>query len=382
MIPFDAGLLDRLMEEAGIDVLLACSKHNIQYLLGGYRFFFFEHMDAMGLSRYLPLLIYPKRAPDKASYIGHRLESHMREVWPFWVPELQTSSSGTQDAMEQAVSHIRRLGLEAGRIGIEAPFLPADAHESLRRALPSAEMRDSVVVLERLRARKTPDELDKLRIASERVVDSMVAVMASHGQGTTKRELVEALRREEVSRGLTFDYCLITAGTNLNRAPSDAPWREGDTLSLDSGGNYQGYIGDLCRMAILGEPDNELQDLLGEVASVQQAAMEAAQPGIPGGRIYSGTDAVLARSPHREHIRFVAHGMGLISHEAPHLERHAGVGPVLEPGMVISIETTMQHPRRGFIKLEDTVAVREHGPEMLGGSARGWNRGNLNLCPS
>ena len=31
----------------------------------------------------------------------------------------------------------------------------------------------------------------------------------------------------------------------------------------------------------------------------------------------------------------------------------------LEAGMVLSIETTMLHPRRGFIKLEDTVAVTE-----------------------
>ena len=47
----------------------------------------------------------------------------------------------------------------------------------------------------------------------------------------------------------------------------------------------------------------------------------------------------------------------------------------LEPGMVISIETTLQHPRRGFIKLEDTVAVTETGFEIFGEGARGWNRG-------
>ena len=58
-IPFDADRLDRLMDEAGIDVLLATSKHNVQYLLGGHRAFFFESMDAMGLSRYLPVLVYP-----------------------------------------------------------------------------------------------------------------------------------------------------------------------------------------------------------------------------------------------------------------------------------------------------------------------------------
>ena len=67
-IPFDADRLDRLMDEAGIDVLLATSKHNVQYLLGGHRAFFFDYMDAMGLSRYLPVVVYPKGAPDKAAY--------------------------------------------------------------------------------------------------------------------------------------------------------------------------------------------------------------------------------------------------------------------------------------------------------------------------
>jgi Xaa-Pro aminopeptidase len=43
--------------------------------------------------------------------------------------------------------------------------------------------------------------------------------------------------------------------------------------------------------------------------------------------------------------------------------------------MVVSIETTMKHPRRGFIKLEDTVAVTATGHEIFGEGGRGWNRG-------
>src|SRR5215218_11461535 len=88
-IPFDSDRLDRLMDEAGIDVILATSKHNVQYLLGGHRAFFFDYMDAMGVSRYLPVLAYPKGAAEKAAYIGHRLESHQQAVQPFWTPEAQ-----------------------------------------------------------------------------------------------------------------------------------------------------------------------------------------------------------------------------------------------------------------------------------------------------
>ena len=262
-IPFDVDRLDRLMDEANIDVLLATSKHNVQYLLGGHRAFFFESMDAMGLSRYLPALVYPKGAPQKAAYFGHRMEGYQREIEPFWMSEVQTNSSGSVDVIEKAIDYIRRSGIKPRRIGAELAFLPVDAGNALRNAFAGSELVDALFVLERLRAVKHPEELKKLRIASEGVIDSMMAVIANHGPGTSKRELVEALRREETNRGLTFDYCLITAGANLNRAPSDVKWDKGDILSLDSGGNYQGYIGDLCRMAIHGEPDTELEDLLG-----------------------------------------------------------------------------------------------------------------------
>jgi Xaa-Pro aminopeptidase len=45
----------------------------------------------------------------------------------------------------------------------------------------------------------------------------------------------------------------------------------------------------------------------------------------------------------------------------------------LESGMVISIETAILHPKRGFIKLEDTVAVTDGGWEGYGDSGRDWN---------
>ena len=169
--PFDTGRLDRLMEEAGIDVLLATSKHNVQYLLGGHRAFFFDYMDAMGLSRYLPVVVYPKGAPDKAAFFGHRLENFQREVKPFWTPETQTTSSGSVDVMKKATDYLRKTGLKARRIGVEIAFMPMDTGAALRSAFPDSEIVDALFVLERLRAVKTPEELEKLKVASELVID-------------------------------------------------------------------------------------------------------------------------------------------------------------------------------------------------------------------
>ena len=119
-------------------------------------------------------------------------------------------------------------------------------------------------------------------------------------------------------------------------------------------------------MAILGEPDAELEDLLAEIEAIQRAGMKPVKAGAMGGEIYAAAEKLMSKSKHHNHMHFLAHGMGLVSHEVPHL---TAAGPVpygddatrpLESGMVISVETTLQHPRRGFIKLEDTVAVTEN----------------------
>jgi Xaa-Pro aminopeptidase len=379
--PFDTALLDRLMEEAGLDVLIATSKHNVQYLLGGHRSFFFDNMDAIGIGRYLPAFVYPKGAPDKAAYFGHGMETYQTQIKPFWVAEVNTKSGGSIDVMQKAADYVRGLAKKGDRIGVELAFIPANSEATLRKTLPDADIKDALFVLERLRVRKTPEELEKLRLASELVIDSMLAVIGSHGAGATTAELTEALRREETSRGLVFDYCLITAGSSHNRAPSDQRWEQGDVLSVDSGGNYHGYIGDLARMGIVGEPDAELEDLLAEIEATQQAAFKPIRPGVNGIEIYAAAEPVLKKSKLHNHYEFLAHGMGLVSHEAPRL---TNAGPVpydaydaqrpLEAGMVISVETTLLHPRRGFIKLEDTVAVTPTGHEIYGNRARGWNR--------
>jgi Xaa-Pro aminopeptidase len=379
--PFDWRKLDRIMEERDIDVLLVTSKHNIQYLLGGYRFFFFDSADAIGLSRYLPVLVYPRGRPDRATYIGNVMESYEQELGSFWTPNVLPRTWGTQDAIKQALEVIHGFDRPPRRIGIEAGFLPADAFQTLQAGVENATIVDALIPLERLRAVKSKEELAILRTASERVVDSMLAVIASARPGMTKRQMADALKREEQKRDLLFEYCLVTTGTGFNRAPTDKQrWNAGEIASLDSGGNYRGYIGDLCRMAIFGEPDNEQKDLLAAIEAAQQAARRPIRAGTIGKEIYAAAEAVLAKDPNRAQTTFVAHGMGIVSHEAPRLSSRAPVpypgddeNLPLQEGMVISIETTLSHPKRGFIKLEDTVAVTANGWEAYGDTGRGWN---------
>ena len=86
------------------------------------------------------------------------------------------------------------------------------------------------------------------------------------------------------------------------------------------------------------------------------------------------------KSRYADHLDFLVHGIGLVSYELPRLTNRTrdpykpeDARLPLELRMVLSVETTLQHPRRGFIKLEDTVAVTETGHEVYGDRAHGWN---------
>jgi Xaa-Pro aminopeptidase len=133
-------------------------------------------------------------------------------------------------------------------------------------------------------------------------------------------------------------------------------------------------------MGVAGEPDRELVDLLAFIDDIQHLARKPIRAGAIGRTIYEVADERIKASPLASHVSFVAHGMGIIGHEAPRLSAR---GPVaypaydadlpLQENMVISIETTLMHPVRGFIKLEDTVAVTAGGCEGYGDEGRGWN---------
>lgn len=379
-VPFEYTKLDALMEEQGVDLVLASSGHNVRYLTGGYRFFMYATADSIGLSRYLPFVGYVRGRPDAAFYIGAGNENWGTEVSDLWVPEVQNVAWSTVESAQKAAEAIRlRLGMRP-TIAVEYPYLSADAIETLRRKLPGTTFVDGTRLLEELRAVKSPEELAIFREASEKVVESMLATFAGSGKGDSKAEIVERLRFEETKRSLTFAYCLVSMGKDLNRAPSGQRWEEGEILSLDSGGELYGHFGDLVRMSVLGEPTVHMEELLAEVEAVQQAARRPIRAGAFGVEIYEAARAELRGCPDAERMSFLAHGTGLVTHEAPRLT-DKGSPPYsadhanrpLESGMVLSIETHVVEPEVGFVKLEDTIFVTEDHWEAPADFGRGWN---------
>jgi Xaa-Pro aminopeptidase len=376
--PFDTERLDALLDDAGIDAVVATSRHNVRYLLGSYSHFH-RNFDAMGADRHLPAVALRRDAPQDAFAVGAPVDRHAHEVEPPWVPEMLDAAQSARETADLVADGLRSRGLARATVAIEASFAPHRFVAALQEALPGVTLVEATGVLESLRAVKRPAELALLREAADGIVDAMAATVTAAGPGTTKHEIVDRLRVEEEARGVAFDYCLITMGTDMNRAPSGQAWRPGDVLSLDSGGEREGYIGDLCRMAVLGEPGARARELLEEVRAIQDAARGPVRAGCLGRDVGAAADERRRASGHADAIDVVAHGMGLVAHEPPRLE--PGAPPrraathhdrPLEAGMVLSIETTARVAGTGFVKLEDTVVVTRDGWDAYGDDHRDW----------
>ena len=376
--PFGVEKLDQLLDEESIDLVVATSRHNVRYLLGSYSQFH-RNFNAIGADRYLPAVGYRPGRPGEAFAIGAPVDRAQHELARPWVPTLLDAAQSVEDTARLVAEQLRLRGLARGTVAIEASFAPQRFVAVLLEALPGLRLAEAAGVLETLRTIKRPDELALLRDAADGIVAAMAATVASAAPGTSKRELAERLRVQEEARGVAFDYCLMAMGTSMNRAPSDQRWRQGEVLSLDSGGERQGYIGDLCRMAVLGAPSAEAQELLDTVRAIQDTAREPIRPGSLGREIGEAAAERRRASPYAEAIDVVAHGMGLVAHEPPRLEpgappRRAAThhDQPLEAGMVLSIETTACAEGIGFVKLEDTVTVTDDGWEAFGDDHRDW----------
>ena len=313
--------------------------------------------------------------PERAFFVGNPLERGQQQNEPLWVPDVQIASWTSRSPAGWPPQALAARGLK--RVAIEPSFLPLDAHEELA----GLDLVDGSGLLDELRAVKRPDELAQLKLAADAIVDSMGAVFATAEPGVTQQALAERMHVEEARRGLTFEYCLVNTGRSFNRAPTpNDAWNEGELCCLDSGGSLNGYVGDLARMAFMGAVPERARELLEQVDAVQQAARTGIAPGLPGKGIFEAAEAVRAQLPDAERIDFVAHGMGLISHEVPRLTSN---GPVaysgddadrpLEIGMVLSVETDLRDREIGFVKLEDTIVVTADGYEAYGDGLRGWN---------
>ncbi len=378
MMPFDGERLQRAMRARQADVVLASTRHNVRYLSGGYYLSFYARAPRFGRGQYLSFVGIPASDLASAFYVGRQdgilnEQDYIDVFGPMWIDNrhwIKRGASMSASAAEAAAQVLRDKGLAGRTIAVELPFLPADAFEALRRGLPEASFVDATPLLAELRAVKRPAELERLERVHQVTAEAVRAVMSDGRPDQTTRQIAAMVERGIEERGASFLYVFTNVGPGFLRAPSSMQWGRGRAMHVDAGAEIDEYIADIARMGSIGAPSALATELFNACLEGQGLVRDTVSAGLPCRDLWRiGTDAV-TRGPHRRYGRFLAHGLGMVSHEPPEVsETSEGT---LQTSMVVSIETEYLHPDAGHIKLEDTVVVTPTGHEGLGDVAREW----------
>src|SRR5438093_1184174 len=289
-LPFDGEKLRGLMEQAGVELVLASTRHNVRYLTGGYVYHFNERCQRAGSSQYLAFVGVPRRVED-AFYVGAGMEQGGLGVLPMWI-ERRDLRGGNVAASATAAAETARTTLNGGssRIGVEMPFLPAQALATLQACLPGATFVDATDLLHELRAIKTEAELRRLEEVSDKVAEAIQAGFRSGRDGITTRELAANVERAMGERGLSFLWAFTNAGPGYVRAPSEIRWERGRMLHLDCGGEEGDYLADICRMGALGQPSAIGRELTDECLAIQGKVRGQLRAGLSYGEVQAAAD--------------------------------------------------------------------------------------------
>ena len=141
-------------------------------------------------------------------------------------------------------------------------------------------------------------------------------------------------------------------------------FRPGDMLVTETSAPIWGYNAGLERGMVVGRPTDEQRWLHAHVVAAQEAAFAAIRPGVTCADV---DGAVMKYFEDNDLLPYwrqhTGHGIGLRNHEAPFLD--LGDHTVLQPGMVFTVEPGLYDSELGGFRHSDTVAVTEHGVELL-----------------
>jgi Xaa-Pro aminopeptidase len=245
-------------------------------------------------------------------------------------------------------------------------------------------VRSSGEIPTKVRARKSPTELRRIREAVRTTERIWEATQAWLRPGLTEREISDFMhgQLEERRIGSSWDwkYCpTVTAGPDSPRGhvgPTDIRTEAGKLVTIDFGVNENEYSSDMQRTYYFLAPgETEApEEVRRHFAIVDRCIQEAAafiRPGVQGWEVDDVARRIFAEEGLEEWQFALGHQMGRACHDGgtvlgPRWERY-GQRPYgrLEPNEVYTLEIGCLVPGYGYISQEEDIVVTEDGCEFL-----------------
>lgn len=365
---FNRPRLDALMDARKVDLLILRGNENSKYVS--------EFFNNGGQLAYRPFTVFYFRDPAKESaFVVPAVDLHLA-MDSTWIPDVRAYAMAEfftdidttfhADFFEATTAILKERKVRGMVIGTEGEGLPAGFKAKLDALLDGNTIVDFSAEMELCRMVKTPEEIRRLKVATDITVKAHASFRDAIKIGASDHDLFRAATSRMIQEGADgIKFINIGCGPGTSYAahapfPTGAVIRRGDFVKVDMGASYLGYGADFVRSYFAGEATARHLEIWKRLNEVQLELGMSLRPGMTGGEIFDRGHAMISKYLANFPREFVGHGLGLGSHEQPrcnHVNR-----TVLEVPAVICLEYSYYH---GGCRhhTEDTFLVTENGVE-------------------
>ncbi len=141
-------------------------------------------------------------------------------------------------------------------------------------------------------------------------------------------------------------------------------FQKGDILVTGASATVWGYVSELERTMVIGEPNDAQRRYFDHMLALQDLALAAIEPGKPCAEVDREVRAYYRKHDLQNYWKHhTGHNIGLRYHEAPFLD--VGDPTEIKPGMIFTVEPGLYVPDLGGFRHSDTVVVTEDGTQMM-----------------
>ncbi|WP_150265819.1 M24 family metallopeptidase [Paenibacillus tepidiphilus] len=346
-------VLEHRMAEGKLDALLVTDPKHVYYLTG---------FASNPHERFLGLLLIHGEEPVLI------------------VPALDAEAAHAASSVKSIVTHsdtdnpyellkARFGGKSPQAVGIEKDHFSVSRFELLAASVSAGGFSDIGPWLRSLRAKKTPEEVRRMKHAAELVEEVLRQGLTHVKAGVSEIELVaelDYLMKKVGASGPSFDT-MVLSGPNTalpHGVPGSRRIQPGDLLMFDLGVYAAGYASDITRTFAVESVDGKLEDIYNAVLAANEAGLAASRAGATFGSVDKAARDVIEAAGYGEYfVHRVGHGLGMDTHEYPSL--HGLNEDIIEAGNVFTVEPGIYVPGVGGVRIEDDVFVTPEGPQTL-----------------
>jgi Xaa-Pro aminopeptidase len=250
----------------------------------------------------------------------------------------------------------------------------------LHDVLPAAELQPATQMLDELASVKTAAELEHIRQAESVALAGFHAARAAIQPGATEADVAAAAQSAIIRAGYTsapaghvLVYVHVMAGARAADAykaynlTGGNQIERGATVSVQMEVGIDGYWAELTRSFFVGSVDEAWSRVHGACVRAQDAALAIIRDGVAGQEVDEAARSVLRGAGFGKEFKHgLGHGFGFqaINHAAEPI-LHPVSQSILRAGMVHNMEPAVYRPGVGGFRLNDNVAVRPDGYELL-----------------